>query len=305
MNSLKLILFRMRKSVAYWIAFALFGALGIVFAILATTIFKGTIGIANLLILPFSMQIFSSESIRSVTFVPPYPFFLFSIGFAIVFVGEEFRTGTIKSQALSGKSRTKIFLSMALAGFVLAISLVLVFQLLATLLALLLKVPFCPEMGFPLGNNASYSDSLPASQEKWIFLQSLAMTFLVYLVCYLICFSACANFHNGWIGVIFGAVVFLILFVVGMVFFSLGGKSIEAHERKFPFLLEVWLPHFWIRSFSSFSQSCVYEITKDGEWVTHADRNGYLSMVAGVEIVLASAITLFAGIFKFRKVDLR
>lgn len=63
MNSVKLLFFRARKSVAYWIVFALFCVLGAISAILAATIFRGGWGLSHLLILPLGMLTFSSESV--------------------------------------------------------------------------------------------------------------------------------------------------------------------------------------------------------------------------------------------------
>jgi len=305
MNSLKLILFRMKKSVAYWIAFSLFGGLGIVFAVLAVTIYQGTIGIANLLILPFGISPFSSESIFAPS-LSPFPFFLLSLGFSLVFVGEEFRTGTIKSQAFSGKSRDQIFLSMWLAGFVTSLSLVLVFQIFAVIFAIVLKVPFYVSTGFVIGAGSSSAIPLEASQRIGVFFQSFIVMLLAYVACYSFCFAITAILHNGWIGFVFGGIIFFLLFIVGMLFFNLSNESFRSVEMRPPFVLaELWLPHFWIRSFYAFQQNCLYEITKDKQIVTHADYTGYLWLASLGETLLLAAISIGGGILRFRKVDLR
>lgn len=306
MNSVKLLFFRARKSVAYWIVFALFCVLGAISAILAATIFRGGWGLSHLLILPLGMLTFSSESVFSSFFIPPYPFFLLSLGFALVFLGDDFRLGTIKSQALCGRSRISIFVSMLFAGFLLALSLIVVFQIFASLFSLFLQVPFYPEAGLKVGIGEMSSENLESQQQIWAFLQSLSVLFFAYLSCYTLCFTVTAMLKNGWAGVICGVIVFLGLFVVGMFFFSKSSESLNPDGAEPPSVLaELWLPHFWLRSFFSLSQNCVYQFTGKGEYITHSDYVGYLLMASHIETFFLFAFSLFTGIITFRKVDLK
>ena len=306
MNSVRLIFFRAKKSVFYWVVFAVFGALGIVFATLSATIFRGAVGLSHMLLLPLGMLPFSSESVFSSVSIPPFPFFLLSIGFASVFCGEEYRLGTMKSQVLSGRSRIGVFFSMLLAGLLLAMSLVLAFQVFVTLFSLFLGVPFFLESGVPLGSGGVLKDTMEKGMYVWVFLHSFAILLFAYLSCFVACFAICSAMKNGWAGVVFGGIIFVFLFVVGMIFFTTSSSSLSSDGPKpLPTLVELWFPHFWLRSFFTLSQGCVYEFLGMGEYQTHADYSGYLSLAACTESLALLAASLLFGSMMFRKIDLR
>lgn len=306
MNSVKLVFFRARKSAFYWASVAVFGVLGIVSAALSATSFKESGCLAHLLLLPLGMVPFSSESIFSSAFLPPFPFFLLSIGFASVFCGEEYRLGTIKSQALSGKSRARVFLSMLLAALLLALSLVVAFQLFASLFSLFLGVPFYPEEGILLGNGEMNPSTLGRGLWLSAFLESYGVILLAYLSCFCACFAFASIAKNGWMGVAFGAILFVAMFAIGMAFFSSASASLSPDGAKpAPAMAELWLPHFWLRCFYALGQNCVYEFLGGGDFATRHDLHGFLVLAATLEPALLLVSSLAFGAMAFRKVDLR
>ena len=140
----------------------------------------------------------------------------------------------------------------------------------------------------------------------WVFLHSFAILLFAYLSCFVACFAICSATKNGWAGVVFGGIIFVFLFVAGMIFFTTSSSSLSSDGPKpLPALVELWFPHFWLRSFFALSQGCVYEFLGMGKYQTHADYTGYLTLAACTESLVLFAASLLFGSMMFRKIDLR
>jgi len=223
---------------------------------------------------------------------------LFIIAF---FVGKDWRNRTFRNQLLAGHSRLEIYFAAQITSLIIALALVVVWELTVWVAGLAFQLPAfrAGQFDYVLTNGAKYFGNAPAA-----FTLSFFMDLLIFLAFAVVACAWCFIIPNSWgaVGLLYATLE--LINIVSTIVYAVGTVNFNSY-----YLFQEWLLPYQLSMYSNYIADRYYDFTfsQTSGWsfIVGNGRGGLLAM----KTVLASLLLLggmgYLGALSFTKRDLK
>lgn len=223
---------------------------------------------------------------------------LFIIAF---FVGKDWRNRTFRNQLLAGHSRLEIYFAAQITSLIIALSLVVVWELTSWVAGLAFRLPAfrAGQFDYVLTNGAKYIGNAPAA-----FTLSFFMDLLIFLTFAVVACAWCFIIPNSWgaVGLLYANLE--LITVISTIIYAVGMVNFNSYYQ-----LQEWLSPYQLSMYSNYIADRYYDFTfvENSGWslIVGNGRGGLLALKTVLTSLFMMGGMGYLGALSFTKRDLK